>query len=457
MPRIRVGLLWLVTAACTLSVYTSASVSAAPIPIAAPRIINIGLGQQTDQMVKGAVVLRAFVTANVSPKSVSFYLKDKEIGQATAQPFRLVWNSTATPDGVYTIKAVASNGTGQQVWTGESRISVQNNSSASATSAPPGGPIGVAKTPRASTMPPPPGGIQAGTSMGAGVPKSPSTTMRTPSSTRPPAPPAAPKAPVGSVSPAKTSVVVRPPIVRSAAPAVIVWKTYSTEKYGFTIDYPGTAVVIDESSSMRPRETGAFWIAFTQKTGGKLQYAINVRHRLLSEPGDADKYAKYNPYLLKWERTNVSNMSGFKTMSGSKESKRAIHRTLLVDRSAAWMFNLTDVSGNDPSITKAIFDRVVQSFKPQATAAVTRVSPPRPVSLPKPVVTSPKPAVSSPRMSPPKPVIPPKPEIVPEPPAVPGPEPIDDLTPAPDPGAEDETDLGPTTDDNTAPEPPRPQ
>jgi hypothetical protein len=231
--------------------------------------------------------------------------------------------------------------------------------------------------------------------------------------------PVAPSATVAKprpVAPPKT--VARP---KPVAPKVIVspaaWKTYTNGAYGFVAGYPGTAKVRNESSHMKPKGPGSFWIAFTQTSSGKPWYAINVRHMKTNDPGSPDKFAKYNQYLLSWDRTNVAGLDGFKTVSGRASSKRVIHRTLLVDDRDVWMLNLTDVSGNDPIITGEIFKRFVDSFRPEGSVGGGHPVPVTPVR-PAPMLRTGHPTPPPPAMAP-APV--PAPEPAPEAPPPPSP------------------------------------
>lgn len=203
-----------------------------------------------------------------------------------------------------------------------------------------------------------------------------------------PKPPVVTPKPVPAVKPIQKPVVKpkpavkpamvakpKPPVKVSPNPATVAWKTYTNSKYSFTAEYPGTARIQNESSHMKPKGPGTFWIAFTQTSSGKPWYAINVRHMKTNESGTPDKFAKYNPYLLSWDRTNVAGLDGFKTVSGRASSKRVIHRTLLVSDRDVWMLNLTDVSGNDSNITGGIFKRFIDSFRPEGAVGVDRPVP----------------------------------------------------------------------------------
>ena len=100
----------------------------------------------------------------------------------------------------------------------------------------------------------------------------------------------------------------------------------------------------------------------------------------------------------------VNGLSGFKTTSGLRDTKRVIHRTLLVDGVSVWMLNLTDLTGGDPEISKGMLERIVASLnQPMAEtktgAAPTRGGLPRAIPRPPagpgvPLPTPPGPAVT---------------------------------------------------------------
>src|SRR6266436_10010784 len=64
--------------------------------------------------VSHVVVLSATASDNVGVASVEFMVDGNSIRTATAAPYLANWNSTAVPNGSYTITAVASDTTGNQ-------------------------------------------------------------------------------------------------------------------------------------------------------------------------------------------------------------------------------------------------------------------------------------------------------------------------------------------------------
>jgi hypothetical protein len=441
------------------------------LPSGVKTLVFVGPNSTRSLTVRGTVTLRPSVPPNVGVTSVVFYLDGNGLGTVKAAPFKLDWDSTTKEDGEYQLKAIGSTESGQEVWTGEGKIIVANKTPAPAPPSPPIPPVmtPAVKRPAPTMMPavrpappttapalrPPPATVTVRPTSGVSpkpiikpVPKpvtppkpvvvaqvppkvtAPPKPVMTPTPKpiaappKPVAPPSvsatpkhpsvAPPKPVPAVKPA-SKPLVRPkvmanpkPVAKPAPnPASVAWKTYTNSKYRFTAEYPGTAKVQNESAHMKPNGPGTFWIAFTQTSSGKPWYAINVRHMKTNEPGTPDKFAKYNPYLLSWDRTNVAGLDGFKTVSGRASSKRVIHRTLLVNDRDVWMLNLTDVSGNDSSITGDVFKRFIDSFRPEGAVAGERPvpvapapklnrtgypTPPRPATVERAPVPPPAPA-----------------------------------------------------------------
>ncbi|MDO8684874.1 MAG: Ig-like domain-containing protein [Armatimonadota bacterium] len=376
----------------------------APVTPAARRIIMIGLGSSKTASIKGAVVFRTATPPTAGVKSVTFQLNDKALGSSNTSPFRLDWDSTSVEDGNYVIKAIGMDEGGQQVWSGESQVAIANKSMPFPIASKPG--TVVVPTPK--PLPPTPATFKPTATAPKPVPTKPAAIAPKPVPVRPATLPPATTKPTTGKPP--TIVVPKP---TAPAPAINFnhidygkpdeWKTYKSDRYGFSIDYPGTAVVRDESASMRPKRSGSFWIIFAMKNAGKPEYALNVRHQKMTEPGAPDKFAKYNPYLLNWERTTVNGMSGFKTTSGSVGAKRVIHRTLLVDGISVWMFNCTDVTGKNPDISKNILERALKGFRPAGIApmlpeipTLPNPAPPAPNYAPRPPLS---PAAPEPGMS----------------------------------------------------------
>ena len=467
MFRLRSGVVLTVTVAFAAFLTSGAVPSVAQTtPSAIKRVVMIGPNSTRSLPVRGTVILRPAVPDTAGVKSVIFYLDGNGLGTVNTMPFRLEWDSTTKDDGEYVLKAIGSTDTGEELWSGEGKITVANKTPAPVATPPTMTPSVPPPAPGMKPSVPPPASVSASakptTTPNRAVPLNPwAATVKpiAPGSTpAPPKPavvaqippkptvsprpvvaptvaapaarppiPAAPKPPAAApnttpiikpvpkpvvppmtvakpkpvippttvtkpktltpptvakpkpetppttvakpkpVMPPKVVTKPKPPASVAANPASVTWKTYTDSKYGFVGDYPGTARVLNESAHMKPKGPGSFWIAFKQTSSGKPWYAINVRHMKTHEPGSPDKFAKYNPYLLNWDRTNVAGVDGFKTVSGRASSKMVIHRTLLVANRDVWMLNLTDVSGNDANITGEIFKRFIDSFRPEGS------------------------------------------------------------------------------------------
>jgi len=290
--------------------------------------------------VKGMVTFRTSLPRTLEAKSVSYALDGSTIGVGTNAPFFLVdWDSKLVKDGECTVVASGKNEAGVEVWSGRATLTVSNSGSPAPQ---PGAPAGPALAPRpgAPVIPGQPG--VAATPGGAGA-----VTGR----------------PANGVPPGGR-VFGPPPVGPGGRPDAfgVELKPYHSDKYKFDVLYPAGVQISDKSAAMKPKRPGSFWVAFSVAAGGKALYAVNVRYQRVTSPSSPDRYAKYNPYLLKWERAEVNGLSGFKTTSGLKETKRVIHRTLLVDGASVWMLNLTDVTGGDPEISKKMFERIVASL-----------------------------------------------------------------------------------------------
>ncbi|MDO8586829.1 MAG: Ig-like domain-containing protein [Armatimonadota bacterium] len=459
MSLLRSGVSGIIAAAAvvlSLSVPVFAAEEAAS---AVKKVIMVGPGYSRTLPVRGSVAVRANVPETAGAASVIFYLNGNGLGATTTAPYRVEWDTTSVEDGEYLVKSIASNAAGEEVWTAEVKVAVENKAPAApptpvAVPPPPAPkpptsaskpaiklpaaaskPAPVArKTTTPAAKPPvlakiPPARPGAASTTGKPPTPKPSVVAQAPLGPKPPVPPAVkpsaipaakppvppaakppaipaakPPAPPATRPPTKpapkpsVSPAVKPPAVKppsppkppapsvakppAPSPAAVAWKTYSNEKYGFAADYPGTAQVRNETSHMRPKGPGVFWIAFTQTVGGKPYYAINVRHMRLRQPGSPDKFAKYNPYLLKWDRASINGIEGFKTISGRSGSKRVIHRTLLVDNREVWMLNLTDVSGQDANVTGMVFKRFVESFRPARQSSGETMQPLSPAPIP---------------------------------------------------------------------------
>jgi len=159
------------------------------------------------------------------------------------------------------------------------------------------------------------------------------------------------------------------PAIAKPTPTVSVTEssptqTHASEKYGFTIRYPAGWVVKDETAHMRPKMPGGFWLVLGSDPIAKSQIVVNMRRRKLEPTTDADIFAKYNDYVLKWSRTTVLGSPAFVTTAGSRESGRVTHRKIIIKDGSAWMLNCIDTTGNPASESEKLFDSIVNTLKP---------------------------------------------------------------------------------------------
>ncbi|OFX18193.1 MAG: hypothetical protein A2Z18_01180 [Armatimonadetes bacterium RBG_16_58_9] len=141
-------------------------------------------------------------------------------------------------------------------------------------------------------------------------------------------------------------------------------QTYSNKAYDMSIRYPAGWIAVDETAHMRPKLRGGFWIVLGSDPIDKSQIVINIRRRELEPTTDADVFAKYNDYVLQWERAMVLGSPAFVTTSGAAESRRVTHRKIVIKDGCAWMLNCIDKTGKPASESRALFDAMVNTLKP---------------------------------------------------------------------------------------------
>jgi len=270
-----------------------------------------GTGMQRSYVASGKVTLFAR-TAGPLKSPVSFYADNALIATVNAPPYLTTWDTTTVPDGPHKLTASAVNEKGETLWQGEATVTVDNKNAS--------------KIP----LPPPPAASKA----------------------------TGPVPPVGKGKPGNLPGSVPPG--PTAAPA---GQLYSNEKYGFQLMYPAGWKAADHTKDMKPKWKGGFWIVFTpQSPDPKL--TINLRHRKLDRPTTPENYVKYNGFLASWTRTEVAGMPAFKTTQGSQESKRVLHRALIVDGEHIWMLNCVDETGGSPAVSQKIFEDLLASLSP---------------------------------------------------------------------------------------------
>ena len=75
----------------------------------------------------GTIALTVNATDNVGVVGVRYKMGGTTLGaEATTPPFSLIWDSTATADGVYNLKAVARDAAGNTATTPDLEVTVSN-------------------------------------------------------------------------------------------------------------------------------------------------------------------------------------------------------------------------------------------------------------------------------------------------------------------------------------------
>lgn len=280
--------------------------------------------------VSGKLTVVANVARDVQPASVEFLIDEKPAGSAAARPYIAEFDTTGTPDGEHTFKAVGKDADGKQIWTAITKVRVNNTDPA---------PAQLRGTRNRGDRGPvaQPGGPPAGASGFAPMEPGPSV------------PPEDVPAPAAASPPPSTPLALD--------------KTYTSAGRGFSVSYPGSWTVTDLTGS-KEKNAGGFWIAFGAPPVDKAPMVVNLHRQKLSPTTDADTFVKYNDYVTTWERKTVDGNTAFRTTTGSAQSRNVIHRMIILTKGSAWMFNLVDKSGNPASGSGSLFESIVGTFRP---------------------------------------------------------------------------------------------
>jgi len=312
---------------------------APPPPVPAPPTIGGGMSVRTvvigpqdslsnPRIMRGKVSVVVTTPADVAPASVEVFADDKSIGSTADKPFRVQFDTALLKDGEHTLRAVGKDANGNEIWSCSTKTRVANSKEAVAA---------LADKARPGGMPPAPA-------------------VERPSGPAVPNKPASPTKPVRAKQPAKKDS-------KPSGPLVSLENTYSNQDYGFAIQYPGKWTFRDKSVLMKPRAEGGFWVAFGEYPLEKAKIVVNVRRSKLEPGTDAEKFAKYNSYVRKWERTQVLGADAFVTTSKDPLSAGVTHRKIILKDGYAWMLNCEDKSGKPGDESLRTFDSMVNSMK----------------------------------------------------------------------------------------------
>ena len=260
--------------------------------------------------VRGKVNAVAFPPPTVEVASVEIFFNNALIGQASTKPYKVEFNTATVSAGVHQFKAVGLDANRKQIWTASTAIEIPAASNAAS---------------QISAKPVIPSA-------------SPSALNNRSRQNTPDSPPNA------SISPAQTLA-----------------KTYSSSKYHFDVQYPAGWIAKDKTSAMKPSKPGNAWVSFAQSAKSP-KTVINVRRMRVDNTTNADEFAKYNSYVSSWERKTVLGEQAFATTSGTPESKKVIHRLIIIKNGCAWMLNCVDTSGDSPDKSRSLFDSIVGSL-----------------------------------------------------------------------------------------------
>ena len=353
--KMRVGVLIAVAVFTFLGVAGvcgAAPLGAPPVmPSLGHRMVMIGPTDSAgnSKTMRGKLNVAAILPREIRPESVELLVDGISIGKPTKRPYKAEVDSTTLFDGDHTFKAVAWGAGGTQLWTATTKAKVDNSGKPDASSV------------KASSQQRPPAVLTPATLLPpAEMPKTPSSAAPEAQAIPESIPPPAAERAVAEVQPAPPA-----PAAQEAISTVIAQekrKSFVSKKYGFSIEYPGSWLTRDESSKLKPKVPGGFWIVLGAKPVGKAGLVVNV-HRIKLEPGtDADVFARYNDYVTKWERRTVLDAPAFSTTGGSPESKRVVHRTIIIKNGSAWMLNCIDTTGKPADESARLYESIVNSL-----------------------------------------------------------------------------------------------
>ena len=319
---------------CASTADGGAAATPAPAPPSGRAIIKSGVRPltvgPTDSMgaprgVRGKLAVIANPPKGIQGATIDMHADGKLIGIAEQRPYIVEFDTTTVPDGEHVFKALAKDAEGKQIWAANTRVIVRNSGQ-------------VGNAPGAVTAPEPGPGITA------------------------------PPSPVPDKMPPAPSK----PVPTRAAPGTGLDQIYASEKYGFTIRYPALWTFKDDTAHMKPKLPGGLWLVFGDAPIDKSPVVVNVRRSRLEPTTDADVFAKYNSYVLKWQRKTVLGSPAFVTTTGTAESKRVIHRIILIKDHSAWMLNCIDTTGEPADRSRSLFESMVNTLTPKTAPSEAR-------------------------------------------------------------------------------------
>ena len=374
-----------IAAAFILSLVMSTSIAnaqgappAAPTPPVMPNMSAGVRGMKTitvgpsdskgmPRKINGKVSLLGIVPRNIaSLLEVEIYVDGNIIGRADKAPYRVEFDTATVSDGEHVIKAVGKAAEGKEAWSATTKALVNNSGKSDGAPAMPASARNPQPMPAPNPVPPPAPNLEPNQ-----VPQEAPPAEEQPAAA-PTEPPAAPSAePPAVENPAPPEANETEPLL-PAVPMQVnqdpnatqyeLSKTFTSSKYNFSIQYPGTWAVEDATAKMKPKFSGGFWIVLAAQPIKSANLVVNVRRMKLEPTTDADTFAKYNSFVTNWERKTMLDAPAFATSGGSEASKRVVHRTIVIKNGSAWMFNCIDTSGKPASDSARLFESIINTL-----------------------------------------------------------------------------------------------
>lgn len=294
---------------------------AAPSMPARPMGINtraVIVGPKDDidhaRFFRGKFTIICVVPTDKQAAEVEVLLDGKSIGKAAGKPYKIDFDSTTVTDGDHIFKAIARDTDGKESWSAQTKVNIRNSSSDA-------------------------------------LPYN--NTHKSP----------------GTPAPAVNSDIKKEPAVpeKHSAPvetaAQLLDRTYISQTYGFSIRYPNNWTVKDETANIKPKQRGSVWVAFSGNPSTQDSLVVNVRRASLDKKTTADTFAKYNSYVMTWQKKTMLGSPAFATTTGTAASKRVIHRLIIIKDGYSWMLNCIDTTGKPEDASLSLFNSMVDSLQ----------------------------------------------------------------------------------------------
>lgn len=254
----------------------------------------------TPKNVAGNLILLSNMPKDIQAAEVEIFVDNVSVGTADAKPYKVEIDCAKFSAGEHVIKSVAKDSSGVQVWAASTKVSIESTASPSVE---PAAPLNSVHAESREAMP--------------------------------------------------LSTVNRP--VEPMEPNT----TYKNDKCGFTIKYPQGWAVQDETAKMNNKKSSDYlWLVI-----GAPPVVVNIHCKQLAPGTTSEVFAKYNPYVQKWERRAVAGSPAFVTTDGKPELGRVVHRIIIVKDECAWMANCIDTTGGNSEQTGKLLEDMLETIQ----------------------------------------------------------------------------------------------